>query len=43
MDTLPDDNLIYVFPLLKQLYDNLSVYIKKQSASEVLQVRETFL
>jgi len=39
MESLPDVNLLYVFPLLKQLYDNLSVYVNKILPSEVLQVR----
>ena len=38
MDCLPDANLVYIFPLLKQLYDNL-LGIDKCSATSVLQVR----
>ena len=41
MDSLPDTNLFYIYPLLKQLYDSLNVFVDKQSASEVLQVRIT--
>ena len=43
MDSLPEANLFYVYPLLKQLYDNLNVFVVKHSASEVLQVRMTYL
>ena len=42
MESLPNVNLFYVFPLLKQLYDNLSVYINKIPPSEVLQVRASY-
>lgn len=41
MDSLPDANLFYIYPLLKQLYDNFSLYVKRQSALEVVQVRTT--
>ena len=37
MDCLPDVNLVYIYPLLKQLYDNL-VGIDKCSTTNVLQV-----
>ncbi|XP_065904261.1 midasin-like isoform X2 [Dysidea avara] len=36
MDCLPDINLVYIYPLLKQLYDNL-VGIDKCSTTNVLQ------
>ena len=38
MDCLPDANLVYIFPLLKQLYDSL-LGIDKCSTTNVLQVR----
>ena len=37
MDCLPDDNLVYIYPLLKQLYDNLTG-IDKYPPTNVSQV-----
>ena len=39
VDSLPDANLFYVYPMLKQLYDSINVFVVKQSTSEVLQVK----
>ena len=42
-DSLPDVNLLYIYPLLKQLHDNLYLYIKKQPTSDVLKVKKILL